>query len=64
MCVGAKGYAWEGSFERSWDAIEEDESGQLKVNIATNTQERQRFVLPSSLPLHICSNATHSVLPS
>lgn len=38
-----KGYAWEGTFERSWDAIEEDELGQLKIDRITTTKERQRY---------------------
>ncbi|GLD96155.1 hypothetical protein PINS_up004833 [Pythium insidiosum] len=39
---GSKAYAWEGSFERSWDAIEEDESGQLKIDVAATKKERRR----------------------
>ncbi|DBA04121.1 TPA: hypothetical protein N0F65_004229 [Lagenidium giganteum] len=42
VLVEAKGYAWEGSFERSWDAIEEDESGKLKIDMNTTTKQRQR----------------------
>ena len=31
--IESKGYAWEGSFERSWDGIEEDETGALKIHV-------------------------------
>ncbi|RQM26225.1 hypothetical protein B5M09_009815 [Aphanomyces astaci] len=40
-----KGYAWEGSFERSWDGIEEDESGALKIQAhvaSSGDKARQR----------------------
>lgn len=39
---GSTGYAWEGELERSWDVIEEDASGNLKINQAIQTQSRQR----------------------
>lgn len=49
MCAAAvchstdpTGYAWEGTLERSWDAIEEDETGKLKINMAVAKQQRQR----------------------
>ncbi|OQR86445.1 General transcription factor IIH subunit [Achlya hypogyna] len=39
-----KGYAWEGSFERSWDGIEEDESGALKISaFATSSGDKSRL---------------------
>lgn len=41
------GYAWEGTLERSWDAIEEDETGKLKINMAVAKQQRQRCVFLS-----------------
>jgi transcription initiation factor TFIIH subunit 2 len=41
-CEDAKGYAWEGTLERSWDAIEEDETGKLKIDMAVAKQQRQR----------------------
>jgi hypothetical protein len=40
----ATGYAWEGSLERSWDEIEEDETGNLKINVSAKKQQRQRCV--------------------
>ncbi|KAG6592707.1 General transcription factor IIH subunit 2 [Phytophthora cinnamomi] len=36
------GYAWEGALERSWDVIEEDASGNLKIDQAVKKQQRQR----------------------
>ncbi|OWY90854.1 hypothetical protein PHMEG_00040825, partial [Phytophthora megakarya] len=39
---GASGYAWEGALERSWDVIEEDDSGNLKIDQAVSKQQRQR----------------------
>lgn len=36
------GYAWEGTVERSWDTIQEDETGQLKVSQVSQTRKRQR----------------------
>ncbi|KDO25300.1 hypothetical protein SPRG_09130 [Saprolegnia parasitica CBS 223.65] len=39
-----KGYAWEGSFERSWDGIEEDESGALKLGaFMTSSGDKSRL---------------------
>ncbi|OQS07116.1 TFIIH subunit [Thraustotheca clavata] len=39
----ATGYAWEGSFERSWDGIQEDESGALDLNAyVTDSGEKSR----------------------
>ena len=44
-CVDqGKGYAWEGSFERSWDGIEEDESGALKLGaFMTSSGDKSRL---------------------
>ncbi|RLN65467.1 hypothetical protein BBJ29_001144 [Phytophthora kernoviae] len=39
---GSSGYAWEGALERSWDVIEEDDSGNLKIGLAVKKQQRQR----------------------
>lgn len=50
----ATGYAWEGTLERSWDAIEEDETGKLKINMVVAKQQRQRCVL-------VCPIATLSL---
>lgn len=42
LCVDAKGYSWEGELERSWDAIEEDESGRLKLDVNLSNERGQR----------------------
>ncbi|KAI9905844.1 hypothetical protein PsorP6_013536 [Peronosclerospora sorghi] len=38
----SSGYAWEGALERSWDVLEEDDAGNLKINQAVKKQQLQR----------------------
>ena len=41
--IASSGYAWEGTLERSWDVIEEDDAGNLKIDQAVMNQHRQRY---------------------
>lgn len=57
----ATGYAWEGSLERSWDEIEEDETGNLKINVSAKKQQRQRCVRSPDISLEP-TERTHGML--
>lgn len=37
------GYTWEESYKRSWDVIQEDEKGSLKLLSSLNSLKRKRF---------------------
>lgn len=45
-----EGHSWEGSLERSWDSIQEDEDGKLKINFEKdNEQKRRRMEIVKSV---------------
>jgi transcription initiation factor TFIIH subunit 2 len=48
------GYAWEGDYEQTWTAIEEDERGQLRTTLANNlyrTRKKQMLEKVSNIRL-------------
>lgn len=38
-------YAWEKAYERTWEAVQEDEEGRLMVDEAVGRRRRRRYVI-------------------
>jgi len=42
MCYAKQNYSWEASYTRSWDTVQEDESGNLAVEEFLTRRRRRR----------------------